>query len=337
MEHLSITEQPEPSPIEAAPLTPKRRALRIAQSLMLLAVPLVIYAALFHKLGIERIIDQLREASVWPLLVAGGASLAAAVVMNSLVWQQILRGMGYRLAFGSAVFAENASLPLRMLLPAKSGEVFKALYIKAVGVAGLSQGLGSVMLHKVVNVIALMLLSLPAVMSDVGGSARKLLILLAVCLWIYFWPGTLQRITERGSRSLPERLRNAANKIVGALSGTALSRKVGLLALAAVFQSAHLVSVAMIFRSLGVEVPLAALCAYIPVVVLLGIVPIALYGLGTRDAAFVFFFSGFVGEDAAMAAALLFTLIQFILPVLVGSTMTWPFVTIVLKMQPDRV
>ncbi len=303
---------------------------------MLLVVPLAIYVALFRKMGLERIIDQLRDATVWPLLVAGGASLAAAVVMNSLVWQQILRGMGYPLAFGSAVFAENASLPLRMLLPAKSGEVFKALYIKAIGVAGLSQGLGSVMLHKVVNVIALMLLSLPAVVSDVGASARKLLILLAIGLWIYVWPSTLQWLTERGSRPLPERLRNAANKIVGALSGTPLPRKVALLALAAAFQSAHLVSVAMIFRSLGADVPLTALCAFIPVVVLLGIVPIALYGLGTRDAAFVFFFSGFVGEDTAMAAALLFTLIQFILPVLVGATMTWPFVAVVLRRTGEQ-
>jgi len=264
-------------------------------------------------------------------VLAGGISLVAAVVMNSLVWQQILAAMGCRLTFAKAVFAENASLPLRMLLPAKSGEVFKAMYVKAADVAGLSQGLGSVMFHKVINVIALMLLSLPAVMSDAGSAARKLLILLAAALAVYFWPRTIQSITDRAARPLPDRFRNALRRVVGALGDTSIGRKLALLAMAVVFQSAHLLAVALIFHSLGVEVPVSVLCAYVPVAVLVGIVPIALYGLGTREAAFVFFFSPHIGEPSAMAAAILFTGLQFLLPVLVGSTMTWPFLRIVFR------
>lgn len=309
---------------------PSRRALRAAQSLMLLVVPLLVYWLLFRKMGFSQTVDQIRQAQRGPLLVAVAASLIAAVVMNSLVWQQILAAMGIRLSFGRAVFAENASLPLRMLLPAKSGEVFKAMYIKSAGLSGLSEGLGSVMFHKIINVIALMLLSLPAVMTAEGATVRKLLIFLAVGLWVYLWPRWVQSLTQRTSRPLPERLRNALSRVVGALGKTSIARKLGLLVMAVVFQSAHLISVTMIFRSLGADVPLSMLCAYIPVAVLVGIVPIALYGLGTREAAFVFFFSATVGEQPAMAAALLFTGIQFLLPVLIGSALTWPFVKTVL-------
>ena len=297
---------------------------------MLLVVPLVIYWLLFRKAGFGRTFDQIRQAERWPLAVAVGASLVAAVLMNSFVWQRILAAMGCRLTFGQALFAENASLPLRMLLPAKSGEIFKAMYVKSAGVTGLSQGLGSVMFHKVINVIALMLLSLPTVMTSAGSTARKLLIVLALALWLYFRPAMFQSLAERTSRPLPERFRNALRRVVGALGDTPVGKKLGLLAMAVLFQSAHLISVAMIFRSLGHQVPLSTLCAYVPVAVLVGIVPIALYGLGTREAAFIFFFSGHVGEPTAMAAALLFTGIQFLLPVLVGSTLTWPFLSRVL-------
>ncbi|MBN1344149.1 MAG: flippase-like domain-containing protein [Phycisphaerae bacterium] len=300
---------------------------------MLLLVPLGIYWMLFRQMGFAETLDQIRQARLWPLLVATGASLVASVVMNAYVWQRILAAMGIRLTFARAVFAENASLPLRMLLPAKSGEIFKAMYVRSVGLSGLSQGLGSVMFHKVVNIIALMLLSLPTVMTATGSAARKLLILLAISLWIYLWPRTVQSLTDRFSRPLPERFRNALRRVVGALGDTSLARKLGLLALAVVFQSAHLLSVVMIFRSLGIEVPFVAVCAYVPVCVLAGIVPIALYGLGTREAAFVFFFAPYMGESQAMASALMFTGIQFLLPVLVGSTMTWPFAKTVLRRQ----
>jgi glycosyltransferase 2 family protein len=326
---------PEDVDNDAPATSPRRRGLRTIQSLMLLVVPLIIYWLLFKKMGFGQTVDQIRHARGWPLMVAAATSLVAAILMNSLVWQRILAAMGLRLSFMRAVFAENASLPLRMLLPAKSGEVFKAMYVKSARVSGLSEGLGSVMFHKIINVLALMLLSLPAVMTAEGATARKLLILLALGMWVYLWPRAFQALTQRTSKPLPERFRNALSRVVGALGATSLTRKLGLLLMAVGFQSAHLISMAMIFRSLGAEVPLSTLCAYVPVCVLIGIVPISLYGLGTREAAFVFFFSPTVGEQSAMAAALLFTGIQFLLPVLLGSTLTWPFLRNVLAKQAE--
>jgi uncharacterized protein (TIRG00374 family) len=214
-----------------------------------------------------------------------------------------------------------------MLLPAKAGEVFKAMYLKNIGLTGLGRGLGSVVFHKGINIIALMLLSVPAVASAEGSTSRKLFIFLVASGWLYFWPRTFQSLTERAGRPLPVRLRDAVGNMIRAFSDTPAGRKAWLLVLAVGFQSVHLVTAYLIFRSLGVTVPSAALCAYLPVAVLVGIVPIALYGLGTREAAFYYFFSPYVGGPSAMAAAVLFTLIQFILPVLLGSLMTWPFVT----------
>ncbi len=332
-ERTIIAESPEQVEAPEPSSSPVRQVLKVLQSVMLLVVPAAIYVVLFRRMGVDEVLRQVGQARPGPLLLAVTASLLAAVVMNSFVWQQILAAMGHRLSFGRAVFAENASLPLRMLLPAKSGEIFKAMYVKAVAVAGLSQGLGSVMFHKVINIIALLLLALPTVATTEVSRPRVLLILLALALslWLYFRPGMFQWLTEHTSRPLPERIRNALGKVVGALGNTPIGTKLRLLGLAIVFQSAHLVSVAMILRSLGESVPFWQLCAYVPVVVLVGILPIAIYGLGTREAVFVVLFSSLIGKPSALAAALLFTAIQFLLPVLVGATMTWPFVTIVLK------
>ena len=95
-----------------------------------------------------------------------------------------------------------------MLLPAKAGEVFKAMYLKSIGMTGLGRGFGSVVFHKGINIIALMLLSVPAVASAEGSTARKLFIFLAASLWLYFWPKTFQSAAAWGSRPLPSRLRS---------------------------------------------------------------------------------------------------------------------------------
>lgn len=298
---------------------------------MLLAVPLLIYWLLFRRRGLGTVLEDIRGAARWPLVGACLSSLLASVLMNSLVWQRVLLAMGHRLSLLRAVYAENASLPLRMLLPAKTGEVFKAMYLKNIGLTGLGRGLGSVVFHKALNIIAVMMLSVPAVATAEGPTARKLFIFLAGALWFYFRPRRFQSLVHRISRPLPGRLRDAVGNMIRAFSDTPTAKKVRLLLLAVVFQSAHLVSAWLIFGALGTNVPFAALCAYLPVAVLVGIVPIALYGLGTREAAFFYFFSPHVGPQAAVAAAVLFTLIQFLLPVLVGSLMTWPFVTAILE------
>jgi uncharacterized protein (TIRG00374 family) len=320
------------------PVSPRRlrRVLRALQYVMLLVVPLLIYWWLFRKIGLGRTFEDIRRASRWSLAAACCSSLIASVLMNSLVWQRILSAMGFRLSFLRAIYAENASLPLRMLLPAKAGEVFKGMYLKSIGLTGLGLGLGSVVFHKAVNIIALMMLSVPAVLTAEGSTARKLFIFLAASLWFYFWPRRFHSLIHRVSRPLPQRLRDAVSNMIRAFSGTPPGSKAQLLILAVVFQAAHLVSASLIFGSLGVAVPIGALCAYLPVAVLVGVVPIALYGLGTREAAFFYFFSPYVGPQAAMAAAVLFTAIQFLLPVVVGSLMTWPFVTTVLSTAPRK-
>ncbi len=328
--------QPNPNtplpPDTAAPAPPSaaQRIRRIVQTVLLIVVPVLIYAYLFRKMGFEATIEHIRHAKGWPLVGACISSLVASVLMNSLVWQQILKAMGYRLSLSRAIYAENASLPLRMLLPAKAGEVFKGIYLKSIGLTGLGKGLSSVVFHKAVNIIALMMLSLPAVVTAQGAGARKLMILLAGLTWLYFLPGPFQSIVDRMSRPLPQRLRDAVDNMMAAFSRTPAGKKLLLLVLAVVFQAAHLVSAWLIFDSIGVSVSVGAMCAYLPAAVLVGIVPIVLYGLGTREAVFVFLFSPSIGRQPAMAAAVLFTVIQFLLPVFVGSLLTWPFMKDVL-------
>jgi uncharacterized membrane protein YbhN (UPF0104 family) len=59
--------------------------------------------------------------------------------------------------------------------------------------------------------------------------------------------------------------------------------------------------------SLGIDAPLAAYFAFIPIILLVMLLPITVYGLGTSQAAFVLFFrAAGVAEPAAFALSVLF-------------------------------
>ena len=60
-------------------------------------------------------------------------------------------------------------------------------------------------------------------------------------------------------------------------------------------------------RSLGIDAPLAAYFAFIPLILLIMLLPITINGLGTSQAAFVWFFSrAGVSSAAAFALSVLF-------------------------------
>jgi hypothetical protein len=58
---------------------------------------------------------------------------------------------------------------------------------------------------------------------------------------------------------------------------------------------------------LGIDAPLSAYFAFIPIILLVMLLPITVYGLGTSQAAFVLFFDAAgVAEPAAFALSVLF-------------------------------
>ena len=74
-----------------------------------------------------------------------------------------------------------------------------------------------------------------------------------------------------------------------------------------VVQALRIVQAFCLGRSLGIEAPLAAYFAFIPLILLIMLLPVTINGLGTSQAAFVWFFArAGVGSAAAFALSVLF-------------------------------
>jgi hypothetical protein len=75
----------------------------------------------------------------------------------------------------------------------------------------------------------------------------------------------------------------------------------------------HVLQIDIMLRAAGVEVGLLLALARIPAVIFAGLLPISLFGLGTRDAALIWLFSD-VAAPSVMAAVGLLTATRYLIP-----------------------
>ena len=81
----------------------------------------------------------------------------------------------------------------------------------------------------------------------------------------------------------------------------------------------------LIFKALGLEIPLRAVILFAPLAILISEVPITFLGLGSREAAIVFFFSAFAPPEKLLAAGLLISFVEYILPNFLSLLLLKPF------------
>lgn len=87
----------------------------------------------------------------------------------------------------------------------------------------------------------------------------------------------------------------------------------------------ELVGYFLVFRALGLNVPLKPLLVFAPLAMLVSEIPVTFLGLGSREAALVFFFSSFGSPEKLLAAGILISFAEYILPNLLSLLALKPF------------
>jgi uncharacterized protein (TIRG00374 family) len=75
----------------------------------------------------------------------------------------------------------------------------------------------------------------------------------------------------------------------------------------------------LVLESVGVSAPVWFVTVTLPLAVVVGMLPLTVAGMGTRDAAFVFLFQSYGPPEALLAVGLLYSVIRYWIPSLVGT------------------
>lgn len=297
------------------------------KTLLSLAVSAALLGIIYWMIDFPQLIDAFRLSDVW-LLALGIAFVVPTTLLTAWRLTRLLPvEAGLSLARSTRIIL--AGSVLNIILPSKMGDVAKFAFLRQRGVISGATALSTVVFEKAVDLVALLVwcaLGL-AVFSGEAWFFRTMLAVVGA--------GALAGGAMLVSRNLsawffkiairlaPARLADKVAALRDAWFAMHAhfwrNRRFGawMLAVSVFLWFLHLVQIWIFALSLGAPVPLSANLALAPLAILAGLLPLTLGGIGTRDAALIYLFIGYMPPATGAALGILCTL-RYLLPALGG-------------------
>ncbi len=266
----------------------------------------------------------------WPLFVLALLVFIPQISAIAWRWQGLVTAFT-PLGFGESVRLVLASYTMNLILPSKMGDLSKGVFLAAGGTLDLPRSMGIVIFEKLLDVstLAAYMLAGVALLLAGGAAATPEQIGYAVAAIgvgmaavggvaaLYFIPPDaipgfrkfLDALARRPRLRKVHGLFATSHEIItllqsrGAGRGRAVAQSLLIWAL-------HLGQIYLFFRCLGVDVPPLQFLSLAPLVIFVGLLPVALGGFGLREGAFILFFPQF--DPAVMFAVAMYVNLRYL-------------------------
>ncbi|MYZ50406.1 lysylphosphatidylglycerol synthase transmembrane domain-containing protein [Propylenella binzhouense] len=304
------------------------------KKLLGLCVSAAILALLYAWIDVAGLARAMRAAD--PAWLATGLLFVVPLTLLTS-WRLTLLVRGYRLGFLESNRLVLAASTLNLFLPSKLGDLAKGHVLARRH--GMEPGLAFsvVVLEKALDMMSLLLwgvLGLLVVgqerpvlflfLAPVGGGLALMGLLVGPFPFLPF-------LLRHFGRLMPAR-------IAAALAGFSSSWEtttrwfwrrgggaLGVTLLSVAIWGAHLLQFWVFARALGATVPVLQNAAFATLSILVGLLPFTFAGVGTRDAAIVFFYARYLDPAAGAVLGMLATL-RYVLPAIAGAPFVGDFI-----------
>lgn len=275
-------------------------------------ITLAIFYIIFTKIDFYSVAEVLLRANVFYLFIAVVLSLMI-ILLGVKRWQIILDTMGYSIQFSKCFIVVMGALPLTSITPSKSGDVIKAYFLRKE--IPISKTIGSVLTERMFDVFALVLFSLIGMIFcqrfELAGIAFAFLFGITA---IFFIPHV--QFNVPANRSWTNKLYNIILSMKTLTKDKKAFSSVMLCSLLSWFLA--IVQTLIFFYAIDVKIPLLFVVANIPIAIFIGMIPITLGGMGTRDAAIIFLFSEYATPCELLSVGILFSVVRYWMLSLIG-------------------
>lgn len=309
--------------------------------LISIVISLLILALIYWRIDVGELWQALSNSNAQWMIVA--LSMVIPLTLFTAWRLQQLMPAERRFGLGEATRLILAASGLNMVLPSKMGDIAKAYFMQKRGHLDGSLALSMVIFEKTCDMLSLLLWCVFGLIVYTNKDAWFWLLTGIVAVGLSL--GLLLLASRRfaalfftmGQRFAPGRVKPKLAKLQQSwleMHGYFWQDKRQLLKI--VFMSIfiwflHLLQIWFFILALRAWVPLLINLALAPLAILVGLLPLTFAGVGTRDAAIIFFYNPFLNAPTAAALGLLFTL-RYLLPALGGL----PFLGQYMQMKAIR-
>lgn len=307
------------------------RSVRAAQTVGLLVVGLVLFAAVLHHVGLDAVVSELRGANRALLMVAALVFFTQFFTMG-FRWWLAMRMLGHETRLIPILRANSGSNFINFFAPGHFGEPAMALWLarsnKAPGVEAFTVLVGCKIVATILS-FAVLLACLPFLtarsespwLMQVGVTVASVILATALALTLLLRPGIstwAATLTGRVVRGSLGRLRpDLGERLAGALGGALLrtrdtlalfvSRPAALLATAAVSAvkiGLQIVFVVLLYAAFGQQLSVSGATFLVTVDVLQNLVSIWIpANMGVQEAVLIAAAAGGLSIEPAVAAS----------------------------------
>ncbi len=282
--------------------------------LVLLSTAVILYL-LFRGIGLQATLPLLKVIPLSTWAAAAALTLTFPILM-AWRWHIVLSALGVDVPVRECLLIVIGVWPLSAISPSKVGDL-----LRAVGMRDRIQPVivaGSVITERALDVFILALFAAagglyfhmnPVVLLGVGVLC---LVALAFALARSGWRFPIPKLAASMDQLLYSTrvLLSQPRRLLAVLSLTMANW------MASILQT-HL-----LFAALQAPVPFGFTMAALPAAVFVGLMPITISGMGTRDSAMVYLFSRFADPSKVLAVSLLYTFFGYWLLAILGIAFT---------------
>ena len=289
-------------------------------------VTIIIFVVLFSKIDLSHTISVLTQIDPKFLIIAIILSIVSNIIIPTEEWRCILKALGCKISYKDALLMKLGNAPIKNITPFKSGEMIRVFCLKKMCNVPFSLGMLSVFMSVVFGLFAICLIAffgcIVFAKNPYGiGYMSFLSVVLITFLHILFRK-------DREGMILCS-LKRWSEKLYGALkSFKELYVSVQIWKLVLPFLYVVIVKVSevlvffVIFKGLGAQLPISSLFIFVPIVMIVSFVPIAILGLGVREGVILMLFNGDASGEILLSGGILFSVIDYVLPAVIGLFFT---------------
>jgi uncharacterized membrane protein YbhN (UPF0104 family) len=290
--------------------------MRILRGVAAVTFSLGLLFLCLERVGVGPLLEVLSQIKKGPVFVALVLNLAFPF-LGTLRWKAALEICGIERSFRQVLSIFLAAWPLASVTPGKLGDLLRVWAFKREG-KGLA-ALASLIVERFFDLIVLAGLTLLGGFEFLGRWGFWVLVglvFLVLVFWMFFrLKGARLAVWMEAKWSVSFHRENFSRAFPRVLAGS-----LGIWILSVAQWQA-------ILDALGIQANFLDSFLRVPPALLAGMVPLTWMGMGTRDGAFLAVYAGQIPAQKILAASLVFTVVRYLVPGLLGWPWTYAFFT----------
>lgn len=286
--------------------------MKSKRRLILLLLTILVFGVLLSSVDFASAAETIRNAKPVYLLYSF-LLMGTFPVWCAFRWNLIARRIGAQLGFWQSFMIVMAAWPLGTITPAKSGDLIKVLFLK--DVLPYAKTTGIIIAERMIDVVALCLYSTAAGL--LYGFYRASLITGCLLIGVFlFFAAAASPLVHWA----PAKWRNLILDVLEASKAIYLNGEtfLGILLITLMNWLSSFLQTWCCYKAFAADVPLLYITAALPIAIFIGLIPVTLSGMGTRDSAVIYLFQGYAAYETNLAVGILYSIFGYWLLALFG-------------------